>query len=206
MRRISVFVLAAALAIPAIASAQAQDPLVVSARQHAQQGNHDLAISLLRGALATRPADAALKTALADVLSLKIGEMNRQLVELRRELTELRGERTIASVQPGPVTVPGCPTTAPVRVGGSIGVPRKDVDVKPVYPPAAQEAKVQGIVIVEAIIDCTGSVINPRVLRGQPMLNDAALEAVSQWKYRPVLLNGSPVPVIMTMTVTFRLE
>ena len=101
---------------------------------------------------------------------------------------------------------PPPPPTAPVRVGGQIKAPTKLRDVKPVYPQIAQSARVAGIVIIEATISPQGKVTNARVLRGVPLLNDAALEAVRQWEYTPTLLNGVPVPVIMTVTVNFTLQ
>ena len=93
-----------------------------------------------------------------------------------------------------------------MRVGGDIKQPQKRRDVKPVYPPIAQSARVQGLVIIEATIGPDGRVRDAKVLRGVPLLNDAALEAVRQWQYTPTLLNGVPVPVIMTVTVTFTLQ
>ena len=69
----------------------------------------------------------------------------------------------------------------------------------------AQQARVQGVVIIEALIDDRGEVANARVLRSIPMLDDAALSAVSQWQFTPTLLNGAPVGVIMTVTVNFTL-
>jgi protein TonB len=93
----------------------------------------------------------------------------------------------------------------PVRVGGNIRAPAKVKDVKPVYPADAQSARVQGVVIIEAIIDEEGSVANARILRSIPMLDLAALEAVSQWKFTPTQLNGVPIGVFMTVTVNFTL-
>ncbi len=78
--------------------------------------------------------------------------------------------------------------------------------VQPVYPPIAQSARIQGIVIIEATIGEDGQVINARVLRSVPLLDQAALDAVRQWKYMPTQLNGVSVPVIMTVTVTFSLS
>jgi protein TonB len=75
-----------------------------------------------------------------------------------------------------------------------------------VYPAEAQASRVQGVVILEAIIDEQGNIANARVLRSIPMLDEAALGAVSQWKFTPTLLNGAPVPVIMTVTVNFTLS
>ena len=87
---------------------------------------------------------------------------------------------------------------APVRVGGNIKPPVKARDVKPVYPEIALNARVQGVVIIEATIDPLGNVAHGRILRGQPLLDQAALDAVKQWQFTPTLLNGVAVPVIMT--------
>jgi len=105
-----------------------------------------------------------------------------------------------------PAPPPPAPPAAPVRVGGDIKEPKKIKDVKPIYPPIAQSAKIQGIVIIEAIIGKDGSVKEAKVLRPAPMLDQAALDAVRQWRYTPTLLNGQPVEVVMTVTVTFTLN
>jgi len=94
----------------------------------------------------------------------------------------------------------------PVPVGGHIRPPAKILDVPPAYPAIAQAARVQGIVIIEATIGVDGVVQEARVLRSIPLLDDAALAAVRQWRYSPTLLNGTPVPVVMTVTVTFQLR
>lgn len=94
----------------------------------------------------------------------------------------------------------------PVRVGGTIRTPGKTKDVKPAYPDVAQSARVQGVVILEAIIDTDGTIANARVLRSIPLLDAAALGAVSQWRFTPTQLNGQPVAVIMTVTVNFTLQ
>jgi periplasmic protein TonB len=62
------------------------------------------------------------------------------------------------------------------------------------------------VVILEATIDPAGNVRHARVLRGQPLLDQAAIDAVQQWQYVPTLLNGVAVPVIMTVTVNFTLD
>jgi TonB family protein len=94
----------------------------------------------------------------------------------------------------------------PVRVGGNIRTPVKTKDAKPVYPVEAQSARAQGVVILEAIIGADGNIVNARVLRSVPMLDAAALGAVSQWQFTPALLNGQPAAVIMTVTVNFTLQ
>jgi TonB family protein len=92
---------------------------------------------------------------------------------------------------------------APVRVGGQIRTPTKVKDVKPEYPDIAQAARVQGVVTIEAIIGPTGKIEDARVVRSIPLLDQAALDAVRQWEYRPTLLNGAPVPVVITVAVNF---
>ena len=78
--------------------------------------------------------------------------------------------------------------------------PPRSKDVKPVYPAIAQSARVQGVVIIEATIGPNGAVQEAKVLRSIPLLDAAALDAVRQWQFTPTLLNGVPVPVIMTVT------
>lgn len=94
----------------------------------------------------------------------------------------------------------------PLRVGGSIREPRKVVHVNPVYPEGAREAGVSGVVILEATIDPDGVPVNIKILRSIPDLDQAAINAVREWRYQPTLLNGVPVPVIMTVTVNFTLQ
>jgi protein TonB len=101
---------------------------------------------------------------------------------------------------------PPPPEIAPIRVGGHIKPPVKVKDVLPHYPKLAADARVQGTVILECVISPRGTVTDVRVLRGAPLLDDAAVEAVRQWMYTPTLLNGIPVPVIMTVTVHFDLR
>ena len=94
----------------------------------------------------------------------------------------------------------------PIRVGGNVKAPVKVTDVKPVYPPDAMTARVQGVVIIETIVGPDGSIENARVLRPVPMLSDAALAAASQWRFTPTELNGTPVAVMLTVTVNFTLS
>jgi len=109
----------------------------------------------------------------------------------------------VGGIAPPP---PPPPPAAPLRVGGDIKEPKKVRDVRPIYPKIAQAAKVQGLVIIEATISKEGDVKDAKVLRSQPMLDQAALDAVLQWKYTPPLLNNVPVDVIMTVTVNFTLQ
>jgi protein TonB len=78
--------------------------------------------------------------------------------------------------------------------------------VEPEYPELAKRARVQGIVLLQVVVDEQGNVTEVNIIRGHPLLNQAAVDAVSQWKYSPTLLNGEPVPVIATVTVNFVLR
>jgi periplasmic protein TonB len=111
------------------------------------------------------------------------------------------GVGTVVSDTPPPPRV-----TAPVRVSTLLRPPARVYNVNPVYPEAARIARVQGIVVIEAVISPTGDVVDAKVLRSRPLLDEAALAAVRQWRYTPSLLNGSPVPVVMTVTVNFTLQ
>lgn len=92
---------------------------------------------------------------------------------------------------------------AAVRVGGRIKPPTKIKDVTPVYPAIAQSARVSGSVTIEATIGADGKVIDAKVVRSVPLLDQAALDAVQQWEYTPTLLNGVAVPVLVTVTINF---
>jgi protein TonB len=90
--------------------------------------------------------------------------------------------------------------------GGEKDAPRKTRHVNPAYPPDALRARIQGVVILECTIDELGKVSHVTVQRGHELLSGAAIKAVEQWEYEPTLLNGVPVPVIMTVTVNFKLS
>jgi protein TonB len=98
------------------------------------------------------------------------------------------------------------PPSAPVRTGGDIKPPARTKYVAPEYPEIARRSRVEGIVIIDAIIGTDGRVVNARVLRSHPLLDAAALEAVRSWEYTPTLLNNVPTPVIMTVTIRFNLN
>jgi protein TonB len=101
---------------------------------------------------------------------------------------------------------PPPPPVVPIRLHQGMKAPQKIVDVAPVYPPVAQRAQVEGVVILEAVIDAQGRVASVRVLRSIALLDQAAAEAVKQWRFTPALLNAEPVPVVMTVTVNFTLQ
>jgi protein TonB len=93
-----------------------------------------------------------------------------------------------------------------VHRGGDLREPRKLRHVAPIYPELAVEARVQGTVVIDCVIGEDGRVSAVTVLRGHPLLDPAAEEAVRQWRYTATLLNGVPVSVLLTVTVAFRLS
>ena len=94
---------------------------------------------------------------------------------------------------------------APVRVGGRVKEPRLISRIDPRYPPLAIQTHMQGAVIVDAVIDEHGNVVEAKVVSGPPLLIQAAMDAVRQWKYEPTYLNDEPVPVQLNVTVQFKL-
>lgn len=112
----------------------------------------------------------------------------------------------IAVDPPAPPAVKPPVPPVPVRPGGKIREPNKIFDVAPVYPPLARSGQVEGVVILEAVISVRGEVERVRVLRSMPLLDAAAIDAVQRWRYTPTLLNGIPVPVLITVTVHFTLR
>lgn len=103
-----------------------------------------------------------------------------------------------------PAAMPSPPATV-VRVGGAIKAPKLVHSVAPEFPLLAAQARVSGMVIIEANVDKQGRVISAQVLRGHPLLDDAALTAVRQWRYQPLLLNGIPMEFVLTLNVQFTL-
>lgn len=165
----------------------------------------------LRSNLETDPVLKQQLTAEADALRNRAIELTKQRAAINGE----NGAVPLGPVGPPPPPPPPPPADgasvsksgmAPVRVGGNIRTPTKIRDVRPVYPPEAQAAGIQGVVILEATIDVDGSVYGAKVLRSIPELDDAALTAVRQWVFTPTEVNGVLVPVIMTVTVNFSLQ
>jgi protein TonB len=97
------------------------------------------------------------------------------------------------------------PQEGPIRVGGSKQAAKLVKMVKPVYPPEAKEAKVEGVVQLRATISAEGRVAELEIVSGHQLLTPAASEAVKQWEYEPTLLNGKPVAVITEIDVNFTL-
>jgi len=129
------------------------------------------------------------------VVMLQVGELRETIAVSRRRPASIT-----------PLTDGSGPT--PVRVGGNIRAPRKVENVNPDYPQRLLEAGLQGKVVVEAVVGVDGRVVRTRALtmEAHPDFAKAAVEAVRQWRYEPTLLNGSPIEVVMTVTVDFSLE
>jgi protein TonB len=105
---------------------------------------------------------------------------------------------------PPPPASPSPEKAAPVRIGGNISAPQLTRRVEPEYPAFAAAAHVQGIVILEAVVDAQGCVESVKVLRSVHRLLDmAATEALVRWQYSPLVLNGKPVPFVLTVTFNF---
>ena len=120
-----------------------------------------------------------------------------------QETVSVRAKR-----EPHTQATPGAPQPTPVRVGGNIKAPMKVVNVKPVYPASMRAAGRNGTVPLDALIGKDGTVVFARVLSANvhPDFANAAVDAVRQWRFTPTLLNGQPVEVLMTVTITFSLE
>jgi protein TonB len=102
-----------------------------------------------------------------------------------------------------PEAPPPEPPRRVVRVGGDLRAPALLSMVTPVYPPLAAVARVHGKVLIEAHVGVDGRVKSARVVRGVVLLDEAALEAVKRWRYRPLLLNGEPTEFVLNVTVVF---
>ena len=134
-------------------------------------------------------------------------ETGREGTPERRDVGVIDGVENGVGIAPLalPPPPPPPPPQPPVHLSSGMQAPRKLVNVDPVYPRVAQTARVEGVVILEATIDTHGRVVDVRTLRSQPLLEQAAVDAVRQWIYTPTLLNGVAVPIVMTVTVNFRL-
>jgi periplasmic protein TonB len=115
---------------------------------------------------------------------------------------------SVASAAPPPPPPKEVKPVTPqrIRVGGNVQQAKLVRQPKPVYPPLAKQARIQGVVRLNAIISKDGTIQNLSVLSGHPLLVPAAMEAVKQWVYAPTLLNGEPVEVVTQIDVNFTLS
>jgi protein TonB len=105
-----------------------------------------------------------------------------------------------------PTAVPKAATPQRVRVSQGVSQGLLVHKVTPAYPPLARQARIQGTVVLQALIGKDGTIQNLKLVSGHPMLASAALEAVKEWRYKPYYLNGEPVEVETTINVNFTLE
>ena len=139
------------------------------------------------------------------------GDMERinatMTLEMREQLTRTQWLQ-LQGPQPTVVTVmsAGTPAAAPIRIGGDVAQANLISKVNPVYPALARAARVQDYVMFQATISKEGSVVDLKILHGHPLLNEAATDAVKQWRYRPQLMNGQPIEVVTTITVNFSFQ
>lgn len=127
-----------------------------------------------------------------------------RVVEEIEDDVELPETDIIFDIPEGP---PPSEPEGPIMVGGDVKAPEKLSAPPPAYTEIARKARIQGVVIVQAIIDKEGQVTNVKILKGLPMgLDKAAVEAIKKWTFKPATLNGKPVAVYYNLTVNFQLQ
>jgi TonB family protein len=222
MRRFSIFILLLAVTVAArAASYEARSP------QHAiafevvpltgVEMRYDMKITdLATGEVLASPQLRAkrgqsLAEAEIDVrdlhIRIRVGEM---LSRLMASVEIEKGGEVIDSIQANWSTGPQKTLVTgdgPFRAGGDVKAPVIVNRVEPIYPEAARKARIMGIVIIEAVIDRNGVVKDASVLKPLPFgMDQAALDAVRQWTFKPGTLNGVPVDVIFNLTINFKLD
>jgi TonB family protein len=111
----------------------------------------------------------------------------------------------VAPPPPPPARSAAAAPPPQIRVRADVLREKLISEVKPVYPQLAKQSRIQGAVTMEIVIEKTGSVSNVKVISGPPLLRQAAIDAVSQWKFKPTLLNGEAVQVLSVVTLSFTL-
>ena len=118
------------------------------------------------------------------------------------QLGGVLGGSLSGAVPPAPTPIASAPK-GPIHVGGKVKAPRLVFGPDPVYPILAREGRISGAVVIEAVIDTHGNVVQMRTVSGHPILALAAMEALRQWKYEATILGTEPVPVQFLVTITF---
>lgn len=114
----------------------------------------------------------------------------------------LTGASASNAAPPPPVSVP----KGPIRVGGDVKAPRLISQVAPIYPAVLRKARVKGLVVIDAVIDAQGNIVEMQPVSGNPFLMPPAMDALRHWKYEPTILNGQAYPVKLLVTIDFRLS
>jgi protein TonB len=110
------------------------------------------------------------------------------------------------AASPGAAAMPFAVPAGAIRVGGTTQQAMLESQPRPIYPPLAKQARIQGTVSLNAVIGPDGHVDNLSVMKGHPLLVQAALDAVKDWVYKPTLMNGNPVAVVTQIDVNFTLS
>ena len=147
----------------------------------------------------------------ADQLTTAAEQLRRAEARLRDAQLRLEAERrqpqqTTPSDGLRPLVSPsGRP---PIRIEDNPAVTRPVVvkSVKPEHPLAAMQARVEGAVVLDALVDEQGRVADARVIKSIPLLDQAALDAARQWEFKPAMLNGEPVPIVIRLELNFALR
>jgi periplasmic protein TonB len=118
------------------------------------------------------------------------------------QLGGVLGGSLSGAAPPAPTPIAAAPK-GPVHVGGKVKAPRLIFGPDPVYPVLARQSRISGAVVIDAVIDAQGNVIEMRTVSGHPILARAAMEALRHWKYEPTILGGEAIPVELLVTLTF---
>jgi TonB family protein len=196
---VGVAVLAATLALPKAASAQVQTSTEAQLAQRAAQSPHDISslLDLAKFYFEQHRFEEASRT------------LSRAMAVIQQEqLIVVPAPKPSASATPFTplANLSNLERVQALRVGGDVKEPKRIKSVEPVYPPGALAEKVEGFVIIEAVIGPDGRVHEAKVIKGHPSFDAAALDAVLQWAYVPSTLDGAPISVIINVTVMFKLR
>lgn len=164
------------------------------------------ATPLVRASALADVIDAPVAVVASEFVGMDVGGLSCAMPGTPCTGGERLGTWLETELAPAPPPQPPVEPPTPRRVGGEVSPPAKMHHVAPVYPVLARTSRIQGRVIVEATIGVDGAVTDARVLRGVPLLDAAAIEAVRRWRFTPTRLNGVAVPVVMTVTVQFTLQ
>ena len=171
--------------------------------------------------IATPPSSNAARAATAAAAETPkkpvLGDVRLATPNVNRGTSNSAGAEAAPSIDAGGVTSAGDPLagiavsnskepSAPLPIGGDVKQAKLLKSVPPVYPPAARSQRIGGNVQLDALIDAAGNVTATKIISGPPLLHQAAITAVKQWKYEPAQLDGKATAMHLTVTVQFRLQ